>query len=249
MPASIILPGDTISLESADGSLAKTGPGIFKNPLTAPIPIKAGIESTKSLKSGEIKYIDTNNKRVSLTPQFLHDFSFTNFFQYTPSVRDNVIGIVQGKHAEGFRVLLQEFSPTIQLGQFAFANASKKNRVNLNTGSVVYGRILVADPNIEPEMECVDSATGQAGGYGELKGGHVFDVPLAYARALLYEGGPVLEAIGEIAPYEIAVGMNGKVWVSADDLKTTWKVAKCIQQGQKWAREDVSANVSKIFSS
>lgn len=164
-------------------------------------------------------------------------------------MRDNVIGIVQGKNAEGFRVLLQEFSPTIQLGQFAFANASKKNRVNLSTGSVVYGHVLVADPNIEPEMECVDSTTGLAGGYGELKGGHVFDVNLAYARALLFEGGPVLEAIGEIAPYEIAVGMNGKVWVNADDLKTIWKVARCIQEGQRWSPEEVVANVSKIFSS
>lgn len=160
-----------------------------------------------------------------------------------------MVGIVQGRHSEGFRVLLQEFSPTVQLGQFAFANASKKNRVNLNPGSVVYGRILVADPNIEPEMECVDSLTGQAGGYGELKGGYVFDVPLAYARALLFEGGPVLEAVGETAPFEVAVGMNGKVWVNADDLKTTWKVARCIQDGQKWAPEDVVNNVKKIFTS
>lgn len=114
---------------------------------------------------------------------------------------------------------------------------------------MVYGRVIVADPNIEPEMECVDSATGQAGGYGELKGGHIIDVSLAYARALLYEGGPVLEAIGETSPFEVAIGMNGKVWVNADDLKSTWKVARCIQQGQHWAPEDVTANVRKIFSS
>lgn len=65
MSASIILPGDRINLESDNGIVAKTGPGIFRNPVSAPIPVRAGFESVKSLKTGEIKYIDSNNKRVS----------------------------------------------------------------------------------------------------------------------------------------------------------------------------------------
>lgn len=67
MPAAtaVVLPGDTIDLETADGSVVKTGPGFFKNLYTAPVPVKAGISSAKSLKTGEIKYIDSNNKRVS----------------------------------------------------------------------------------------------------------------------------------------------------------------------------------------
>lgn len=67
MPATIILPGDSISLEAEDGTVAKTGPGIFKNPVSAPIPVRAGIETSKAMKTGEIKYIDSSNKRVSRT--------------------------------------------------------------------------------------------------------------------------------------------------------------------------------------
>ena len=66
MADSIILPGDRINLESQDGTTSKTGPGIFRNSVSVPIPVRAGIESVKSLRTGEITYIDSNNKRVSL---------------------------------------------------------------------------------------------------------------------------------------------------------------------------------------
>ena len=226
--STILLPGD---YTDSSNPAVKTGPGFYKTPLTDPVPVKAGLEVYKELQSGTFRFIDTNTKR------------------YIPAVRDNVLGVVQSKHAEGFRVLLQEASAPIQLGQFAFANASKKNRVNLPAGAVVYGRIVAADPNIEPEMECVDSNTGQAGGYGELKGGNVFNVSLAYARYLLFAGGPVLEAIGETVAFEIAIGMNGKVWVNADDLKAVWKITRCIEEGQHWPADAVVDNVKKIFSS
>lgn len=145
--------------------------------------------------------------------------------------------------------MLQEFSPTVHLGQFAFANASKKNRVNLAAGTAVYGRISGADFNIEQEIECFDSSTGQEGGFGELKGGTVIDVSLPYARALLFEGGLVLDAIGKIAPFEIAIGMNGKIWVKGEDNISTWKMSRCIKESEHWAPESVSDQVKKIFSS
>lgn len=171
------------------------------------------------------------------------------FLQYTPVLGDNVIGIVSLRHSEGFRVVLQEYSPPVQLGQFAFHNATKKNKVNLSPGAVVYGRICAADLNIETEMECVNSTTGQSDGYGELKGGHIIDVPLGYARMLYYEGGPVLKAIGEHVSFETAVGLNGKVWVVSDDVLTTWKVARCIENGQYWSKDEVENNVASIFAS
>lgn len=98
-------------------------------------------------------------------------------------------------------------------------------------------------------MECLNSTTGQADGYGELKGGLTVDVPLGYARMLYYEGGPVLKAVGEHVSFEIAIGLNGKVWVNAEDVLTTWKIAQCIEKGQGWRKSEVAENVSSILAS
>lgn len=38
-------------------------------------------------------------------------------------------------------------------------------------GTVVYGRVSLAMPFCEPEIECFDAKTGKAQGFGELQGG------------------------------------------------------------------------------
>lgn len=118
----------------------------------------------------------------------------------------------------------------------------------LANGTVVYGRIRSVDPNIETEMECLNSATGKADGYGVLKGGFLVDVPLAYVRKLYHEGGVVLEALGNLVSFEVVIGFNGKVWVNADDELTTFKVAQCIEQSADWKPSEIKDNVSKAFS-
>jgi exosome complex component RRP40 len=223
----LILPGDSLREVPSD---VIYGPGIYQSPLADPRPVRAGLLVTRPKKSSTVLLIDSNGKR------------------YIPAVKDHVIGVVVGKLSEGFRVLLQEHSPVVRLGQFAFENASKKNRPNLATGTLVYGRISMADPDIEAEMECFDATTGKAAGFGELKGGYVVEVSLAYARMLLFEGGPVLAAIGEIIPFEVAIGMNGKIWIDGPDVKATWKIAQCIQKSESLAPQKVKGMVTSILS-
>lgn len=98
-------------------------------------------------------------------------------------------------------------------------------------------------------MVCINSATGKADGFGELKGGYIIDVTLAYARMLFYEGGPVLKALGELISFEIAIGLNGKIWINADDILSTWKVAKCVEHGQFWHVNEAADKVAAIVSS
>lgn len=52
----------------------------------------------------------------------------------------------------------------------------------------MYARISLASKHMDPELECSDPATGKAHGYGELKGGMLFDVSLGMARRLLGDG-------------------------------------------------------------
>uniref|UniRef100_A0A060SXA6 ARAD1A07854p n=1 Tax=Blastobotrys adeninivorans TaxID=409370 RepID=A0A060SXA6_BLAAD len=222
---SIVLPGDPIEVK------ATLGPGIYQVPLSSARPSVAGVLETRQKRGTEIVYIDSNSRR------------------YVPSLKDNVVGVVIGKHSEGYRVQLQDHSPPVRLDQFAFENATKKNKPNLALGALVYGRISVAERDIEAEMECFDATTGKSGGFGELKGGNVFNVSLGYARKLLFEGSPVLNEIGQRVPYEIAIGMNGKVWVDAPDMVAVLKICRCIQQAESMASDEAVKNVAKVFQS
>lgn len=71
---------------------------------------------------------------------------------------------------------------------------------------------------------------------GELKGGMVFDVSPGMARRLLLakqrdEGAvAVLEEMAEKMAFEVAVGRNGKVWVTSGGVKETLLVGRALQE-------------------
>lgn len=116
---------------------------------------------------------------------------------------------------------------------------------------------------MDPELECYDAESQKAEGFGELKGGMVFNVSLGMARRLLGDGKKirqlrlkqrkveaekrgedvvmgeeisngmeVLEELGKVLGFEIAVGRNGRVWVDSEDAKTTLCVGRCLQQSE-----------------
>ena len=49
-------------------------------------------------------------------------------------------------------------------------------------GTLIYARVTIASRDMEPEIECVDPATGKSDGFGELKGGLVVNVSLQLSR-------------------------------------------------------------------
>jgi exosome complex RNA-binding protein Rrp4 len=58
------------------------------------------------------------------------------------------------------------------------------------------------------------AASGKAAGFGPLNGGYILECSTGLARVLLSKPtSPVLEALGKSLSFEIAVGMNGRVWV------------------------------------
>lgn len=46
----------------------------------------------------------------------------------------------------------------------------------------MYARVSLANRDMEPEVECLDPATGKSEGFGELKGGLVLDCSLQLCR-------------------------------------------------------------------
>lgn len=90
---------------------------------------------------------------------------------------------------------------------------------------------------MDPELECVNPATGKADGLGPLVGGMLFTVSLGFARRLLVprsttEGGVVvLEELGKLGlGFEIAVGRNGKVWVNSEAVRTILIVGRALRE-------------------
>jgi len=142
--------------------------------------------------------------------------------RYVPAVGDHVIGIVADRHADEYRLDIgaaaQATLPTL-----AFDGATKRNRPNLQVGALVYVRLTVANKDMDPEATCQapvgiapkDWVTRESI-YGELVSGTVFDCPLVLCRQLETDECEVLQAIGELAPFEIAVGANGRVWLNAE---------------------------------
>lgn len=197
----VIIPGDSLRSEIENSLLVIIGPGIYKYPKTqAIIPLQAGLlkvtQPTKK-SSDKLLYVESNSKR------------------YIPQVNDFVIGIVIGVYGEFFKVSLQEFSPAVQLSMMAFPNASKKNRPNLKVGQAVYARVSEAVPEVDTEIECIDAETGKEGGFGVLdESGYVFEVNMNFARELLFNKSFVfLEKLAARCAFEIAIGINGKVWI------------------------------------
>lgn len=207
----VIIPGDSLASRLASELAITIGPGIYKNPKTQDIiPLQAGLlkEVKLNKKAGDkLMYIESNSKR------------------YIPQVNDLVLGIVTGVFSDFFRVLLQDHSQPVQLSMMAFPNATKKNRPNLKMGQAVYARVSEAVPEVVTEIECIDPETGKEGGFGPLdERGYIFDINLNFARELLFNKSCVfLEKLAAKVPFEIAIGINGKVWLKCGGEQTEEK--------------------------
>jgi exosome complex component RRP40 len=107
----------------------------------------------------------------------------------------------------------------------------------LQTGDLVYARVSVASDYLDAvELECVSATTGKSDGLGPLKDGMIFDVSLGMARRLMLgkkAGCVVLEVLGERIDFEAAVGRNGRVWISAGEIKLVVAVGRALQGTDK----------------
>ncbi|KAF9612104.1 hypothetical protein IFM89_038083 [Coptis chinensis] len=83
-------------------------------------------------------------------------------------------------------------------------------------GKLLYVRVVKANADMNPELSCTD-VNGKAAEFGPLKDGYMFESSTGLSRMLLSSPTcPVLEALGKKLSFEIAVGLNGRVWLSFD---------------------------------
>ena len=165
--------------------------------------------------------------------------------RYIPSIDDAVIGVIISKHSEFYDVDIG--APFIALlPVLAFEGATRRNRPNLKEGDRVYCRIDMADRDLQPTATCVDSA-GLAAGFGPLQGGYVFESSTVFARSLLAQPPPaVLTALGSALPFEMVVGVNGKIWVESPNHRGTILIAMALQACEKQPVERAESVVAAM---
>ncbi|KAI9784248.1 MAG: exosome non-catalytic core subunit rrp40 [Peltula sp. TS41687] len=213
-----VLPGDSLPPSILPPNTAnrtqplKLGPGLRHIPPSTITPTQAGELCIDHKKHA--LWIENNGGR------------------YIPTTGDLVLATIHHTSPDTYHCLLTPHSTYATLPQLAFENATKKTRPQLHAGSLVYARVAHANKHMEPELECVQPATGRADGLGELKGGMVFEVSTGMARRLMMPdpaargGVVVLEECAALWPFEVAVGRNGRVWVDAGDVRRTVLVGR-----------------------
>lgn len=161
------------------------------------------------------------------------------------SAGESVLGTVTARLADYYRIDIGTAHQAI-LPVLAFEGATKRNKPNLAHRALVYCRVAMANKDMEAELECINPTTGRADGFGELKGGYVFKCSLGLCRRLLDPKTPILALLGEHFPFEIAVGMNGRVWVNSESVKNTIMLANAIQTSEYLSTEECKAMVEGL---
>ncbi|KAJ1967079.1 exosome non-catalytic core subunit rrp40 [Dispira parvispora] len=221
----LVIPGDTLPI--ADGEVTlRLGPGLTQTGNTVQA-VQAG--RVQHNPHGNRWWVNSSKKR------------------YVPSTGEPVIGTVVGRSADYYRVDIGSAHSAL-LPVLAFEGATKRNRPNLNVGAVVYGRLTLAHTYMEPEIECYNSTTGKADGYGELQGGFVIQVSLHLCQRLMNPSTKVLDVLGSHIPLDVAVGLNGRIWIHTDSTKNTIAAANAIRHSEFLDASECHAMVKRIIS-
>lgn len=222
----VVLPGDFCEEIAAVGEKSKVilGPGLRKE-IDGIFITKAG---TLKKRAPNTYWVDNYQKR------------------YVPARGENVIGIVVQKAGDIFRVDVGG-SCTASLSYLSFEGATKKNRPKVLNGDVVYAKMLVASKDMEPEIVCVDSH-GKKGRLGVLEDGFVFKCSLNLIRKILNPECPLLNSLKNEWPFELAAGMNGRIWIKANTMRETIALGNAILGSEYLSNDEIKSMCTNIAS-
>lgn len=227
---SVLLPGQSLP---SDVRVSRIGPGLHSTSAGKSSQEDAGtqqeitaIRAGVLYSSAKSSYLDSSVRR------------------YIPAQNDSVIGQVVARYAEGYRVDIASAIPAT-LDALAFFNVNRKNKPNLQVGSLVYARISSQIAGMESELECL-TPENKSGGYGPLDDGYVMKtVSLGLCRRLLSADDVILSVIGEKVEYEVVVGMNGRIWINSEERKTTIIISQILQQVEFMTEGEVRDLISQ----
>ncbi|XP_036373199.1 exosome complex component RRP40-like [Megalops cyprinoides] len=221
----VLLPGDVFSFESKPEKLI-CGPGLRRNGDEI-LVCKSGILRHKQ---PNMYWIDSQQRR------------------YVPAKGESVIGIVTAKSGDVFKVDVGG-SELASLTYLAFEGATKRNRPNVQVGDLVYAQFIIANKDMEPELVCIDSC-GRANGMGVFgAGGLLFKVSLGLVRRLLAPQSEIVKDLEKMFPFEMAAGLNGRVWVKASSTQRALTVANLLESCENMTAQQRRALFRRVSDS
>ncbi|CAE8612566.1 unnamed protein product, partial [Polarella glacialis] len=154
--------------------------------------------------------------------------------RYLPRKGDCVVGIVMSRNSEFYKVDIRSPSAAF-LPCLSFNAATKRNRPQLEIGSLVYARVEEAHADLDTELTCIDPETKKCWNtgevlLGELKNGLSFEVALSAAQRLVAVDCYVLDRLGKDFSYELCAGTNGRVWLVAPTARETVLLLQAIRR-------------------
>ncbi|KAL7222853.1 hypothetical protein ACSBR1_024530 [Camellia fascicularis] len=221
----IKVPGDVVlDLSSMANQTIKLGGGLHQN-----------CDAISVMKAGKLRFVKPNKYWVESSQK-----------RYVPCVRDNVLGIVVDSKADNFLVDIK--GPALAfLPVLSFEGGTRRNIPKFEVGTLIYVRVVKANTGMNPELSCTD-ATGKAAEYGPLKDGFTFESSTGLARMLLSSPTcPVLEGLAKKLSFEIAVGLNGRVWVNAEAPSTVILVSNAIMNSESLSGVQQKIMVEKLL--
>ncbi|KAI3429980.1 uncharacterized protein J3R85_008486 [Psidium guajava] len=97
-------------------------------------------------------------------------------------------------------------------------------------------------------VELVPRPSGKAAEFGPLKDGYSFECSTGLSRTLLSSPTcPVLEEFGKKLSFEIAVGLNGRVWENAASPSTIIVVSNAIMKSESLSGVQQRIMVQKLL--
>lgn len=204
----LVVPGNVITNLPAD---CKLGPGLSRDYEDEKVYSReAGILRTNT--TGQHAWVETEKKR------------------YIPVKGDLVVGVVTHKHPEYYRVDIN--APELAtLSAMAFESATKRNRVTVQVGDLVYAKVNVALQDLEPELVCVNLRNGKSEGMGVITcPTYSFStiVNLQAARKALSVDCVFSKMLGSRVQFEWCIGLNGRIWVSTTNPRLTATICRLI---------------------
>eukprot|EP00045_Choanoeca_perplexa_P001186 m.18335 g.18335 ORF g.18335 m.18335 type:complete len:233 (-) comp10787_c0_seq2:63-761(-) len=224
----VVVPGDSVELPESPDTVIKLGPGLR---LHAEDNNSCAIVTT----AGVLRHREPNDYWVDITSK-----------RPLAAQGELVIGIVTNNPGENYQVDIGT-PASARLNGLAFEAATRRNRPRLENGDIVYARVVLANKDMEPELTCVNSS-GKAGGMGPLTGGLLRECPLGLCRRLLRKGCTVLQELGSRQKFEIAVGMNGRLWVKAPQPSDTIIVANSILASEYMSDKQIKRMVERLYA-
>lgn len=221
----IVVPGDAIlDLSTMANKTIKLGAGLRQD-----------FDAITVMKAGKLRFSKPNKYWVESSHK-----------RYVPSVGDAVLGIVVDSKPDNFLVDIKG-SSLANLSVLAFEGGTRRNVPKFEIGTLLYVRVVKANSIMNPELACTD-ASEKAAEFGPLKGGYMFETSTGLARMLLSTPTcPVLETLGKKLSFEIAIGLNGRVWVNASSPDVVILVSNAIMNSEFLSGAQQKIMVEKLL--